>query len=352
MQKFYDGTKLLNLKDINKETPEIFISTSNRSAGKTTFFGKKLVNDFLKNGKKFILMYRYAYELNDVCDKFFSEIQRLFFPTLIMGQESREKDTFVELFLKDITKGDEDKVACGYALALNKADNIKKCSHLLADAEVILFDEFQSESGQYAGNEVQKFHSIHTSIARGGGQQVRYLPVIMISNFVSLLNPYYTAMHISERLQLNTNYLRGDGWVLEQGFNETASTAQKESAFNRAFGDSDYNKFSSEKFYLNDNNAFVKKMEGDSRYMFTLKYEGNWYGVRYYSKQRIVYISKSADLSHGMKFAVQVSDMSSETTMIKTVPGYINRLREIFDMGQIRFQDLNCKAAFFTLISY
>lgn len=352
MQKFYDGTKLLNLKDINKETPEIFISTSNRSAGKTTFFGKKLVKDFLNSGKKFILMYRYAYELNDVCDKFFSEIQRLFFPTLIMGQESREKDTFVELFLKDITKGDEDKVACGYALALNKADNIKKCSHLLADAEVILFDEFQSESGQYAGNEVQKFHSIHTSIARGGGQQVRYLPVIMISNFVSLLNPYYTAMHISERLQLNTNYLRGDGWVLEQGFNETASTAQKESAFNRAFGDSDYNKFSSEKFYLNDNNAFVKKMEGDSRYMFTLKYEGNWYGVRYYSKQRIVYISKSADLSHGMKFAVQVDDMSSETTMIKTVPGYINRLREIFDMGQIRFQDLNCKAAFFTLISY
>ena len=37
MSEYYNGSKLLSLKDINKQTPEIFISTSNRSAGKTTF---------------------------------------------------------------------------------------------------------------------------------------------------------------------------------------------------------------------------------------------------------------------------------------------------------------------------
>ena len=126
---FYDGSKLLSLKDINKETPEIFISTSNRSAGKTTYFGRKLVNDFLKDGKKFILLYRYAYEITGVADKFFTDIRGLFFPNYVMTSEAREKDTFVELFLEDTTREDS-KVPCGYALALNKADNIKKCSHL------------------------------------------------------------------------------------------------------------------------------------------------------------------------------------------------------------------------------
>lgn len=349
--KYYDGTKLLNLMDINKEKPEIFISTSNRSAGKTTFFGKYLVDGFLKKKKKFILLYRYAYEITDVANKFFTDIRNLFYPNLVMTQENREKDTFVELFIEDVTQEDS-KVACGYALSLNKADNIKKCSHLLSDAQIILFDEFQTESGSYAPNEVVKFMSIHTSLARGNGSQVRYLPVIMISNFVTLLNPYYTALHISERLQINTNYLRGEGWVLEQGFNESASSAQKGSAFNRAFGETSYNKFSSEKFYLNDDNTFVAKLTGKSMYICSLHYEDKWYGMRYYSDLGLLYVSKSADLTHGRKYAVQVSDMTDETILLKGVSGMLIKLRDAFDRGQFRFQDLNCKGAIFTLLSY
>ena len=37
MGKYYDGTKLLSLQDINGNKPEIYMCTSNRSAGKTTF---------------------------------------------------------------------------------------------------------------------------------------------------------------------------------------------------------------------------------------------------------------------------------------------------------------------------
>ena len=53
---YYDGTKLLSMKDINGNTPEIFMVTSNRTAGKTTYFGRMLVNRYLKSGAKFILL--------------------------------------------------------------------------------------------------------------------------------------------------------------------------------------------------------------------------------------------------------------------------------------------------------
>ena len=345
--KFYDGSKLLSLKDINKNTPEIFISTSNRSAGKTTWFGKKIVNDYLKHGKKFALLYRYSYEITDVANKFFSDIQGLFFPNYRMTQKSMEKDTFIGLFIQKL---DGTPELCGYALALNKADNIKKCSHLLSDVSVILFDEFQSEANQYAQNEIQKFQSIHTSLARGNGEQVKYLPVYMISNFVSLLNPYYTALHISERLQEDTNYLRGDGWVLEQGFNASASEAQKTSAFNRAFGDSRYVQFSSEKFYLNDNNSFVKKMDGKNIYLFSIRYDGKWYGVRQYPGKGVVYFNKSIDQSCPKKYAVNVEDMTEETTLSN--PQHRVVLRDLFDRGALRFSDLEAKAAAFAMLSY
>ena len=44
---YYDGTKLLSLKDINGKTPEVFMCTSNRSAGKTTYFNRLVVTDLL-----------------------------------------------------------------------------------------------------------------------------------------------------------------------------------------------------------------------------------------------------------------------------------------------------------------
>ena len=79
MSKFYDGTKLLSLKDINGKVPEIFMCTTNRSGGKTTYFNRLLVNRYLKKGEKFCLIYRYKDELDGVSEKFFGEIKSLFF---------------------------------------------------------------------------------------------------------------------------------------------------------------------------------------------------------------------------------------------------------------------------------
>jgi hypothetical protein len=93
----------------------------------------------------------------------------------------------------------------------------------------MLFDEFQSESNHYCVDEIKKLLSVHTSIARGNGEQIRYVPVFMLSNPVSIINPYYVELGISNRLHDDTKFLKGDGYVLENGFIETASKAQQES---------------------------------------------------------------------------------------------------------------------------
>ena len=77
--KYYDGTKLLSLKDINGEKPEIYISIGNRSGGKTTYYNRMLVNRFKKRGEKFLLLYRWNYELTDIANKFFGDIGKIFF---------------------------------------------------------------------------------------------------------------------------------------------------------------------------------------------------------------------------------------------------------------------------------
>ena len=80
MGQYYDGTKLLSMLDINGKRPEIYMTTTNRTGGKTTYFGRLLVNRFKKTGAKFCLLYRFNYELDEVADKFFKDIGGLFFP--------------------------------------------------------------------------------------------------------------------------------------------------------------------------------------------------------------------------------------------------------------------------------
>ena len=344
MNEFYDGTKLLSLSDKNGQKPEIFICTSNRNAGKTTYFSRYLVRRFINNNEKFMLLYRFNYELNDCCDKFFKEIQTLFFKDYHMTSKPKAKGMYHDLFLND--------VHCGYAVALNNADTIKKNSHMFADTVRMLMDEFQSETNHYCSNEITKFQSIHTSVARGGGEQIRYVPVYMVSNPVSIINPYYTAMGISSRLRKDTKFLKGDGYVLEQGFNESASDKQKSSAFNRAFGNSDYNKYSADGTYLNDVDTFIENPIGKGKYVATLRYKGVDYSIREYTNNGYIYIGKTPDMTYNYKICITTEDMNINYLMLQRNNNFIKIMRDLFNRGCIRFKDLQCKDAFFSLISY
>lgn len=341
---YYDGTKLLSMKDINGKTPEIFMCTSNRTGGKTTYFGRLSVNKFLKYQKKFGLTYRFNYELDDICDKFYKDIGSLFFNGYEMTTKRRASGLFHELFLND--------VSCGYAFALNGADQIKKYSHLFSDVDIMLFDEFQSETNHYCPDEVKKFISLHTSVARGQGKQVRYVPVYMMSNPVSIINPYYVAMGISNRLKDDTKFLRGDGFVLEQGFNESASVAQKESGFNRAFAGNEYVAYSSEAVYLNDSKAFIERPTGNSRYICTLRYRGVDYGVKEYSELGIIYCDDKADRTFRTRITVTTEDHNINYVMLKRNDFFLSNLRVLFERGCFRFKDLRCKEAVLTALSY
>lgn len=341
---YYDGTKLLSMKDINGNTPEVFLCTSNRSAGKTTYFNRLEVNRWLKYGKKFALLYRFNYELDDCADKFFGDIRSLFFRDKTMTSKRMASGIYHNLYI--------DEKNCGYAISMNSADMIKKYSHMFSDVDSILFDEFQSETNHYCDRELTKFFSVHTSIARGGGKQSRYVPVYMLSNFVTLLNPYYTQLGIGSRLQENTQFLRGNGWVLESGFNEAAANAQKESLFNQAFGNNTYFSYITEKAYLNDSYSFIEKIDGIGRYCATLKYENEYYSIREYPERGIIYCDDKYDPTFPRKIALTTEDHQINYVMLKNNDLFISSLRSLFSKGCFRFKNLKCKDVIIKALSF
>lgn len=343
MNTFYNGTKLLSLKDKNNKTPEIYICTTNRSAGKTTYFNRLLVNRFIKYNKKFACLFRYNYELFDCHSKFFKEIKTLFFSEYEMTSKSRAKGLFYELYLND--------KLCGFALSLNAAEQYKKYSHFFSDIDAILFDEFQSEFGKYLSNEINLFHSIHATIARGDGKQIRYVAVYLVGNPITLINPYYTALNIPNMLQYNTKFLRGNGFVLEQGFNTSANKAQKSSSFNRAFESSAYNAYLSEGIYLKDNLAFIDNPSKITKYICTIKFENKYFAIKECANDGFIYCDTKVDHSFPIKIAITTEDHAINYVMINKNSFLINNLRTLFSYGAFRFKNLECKEAIIKLLS-
>lgn len=344
INEFYDGTKLLSMKDINGERPEIFMCTTNNNAGKTTWFSRMLTNGYLNKGRKFMLINRFNYELDSIDQKFFKDIKDLFFPNNNMTCKKRAGGMFQDLFIDDIP--------CGYGVALNSVDQLKKYSHLFSDTGAMFMDEFISETDHYCNDEVTKFRALHKLVARGQGEMVRYVPVYMCANPITMLNPYYTAMNIASRLTDQTKFLRGDGFVLEVGYNEAAGKAQKESAFNRAFGQDQYYRFTAEGVYLNDNKAFVEKPEGKSRYLATLRYLGADYGIREYADVGVIYCDNRPDLTFPTKLTVTTQDHQINYVMLKQNDFFLTNLRYYFRKGCFRFKDLKCKEAVLKALSY
>lgn len=332
------------MKDINGKTPEIFMCTTNRTGGKTTYFARLCVNKFMDKGEKFCIVYRYNYELDEVADKFYKDISTLFFKGTSMTSKRRANGIFHELFIDD--------ESCGYAVSLNSADQLKKYSHLLSDVKRMFFDEFQSETNHYCNDEIKKLISVHTSIARGQGEQIRYVPIYMCANPVSIINPYYVELGISERLSDDTKFLKGDGFVLEQGFVASASEAQKESGFNRAFAKNAYVAYSAECVYLNDNKAFIDKPKGSGRYLATLRYKGTDYGIREYLDSGIIYCDDRPDGTYRDKITVTTDDHEMNYVMLKRNDLFLANMRYYFERGCFRFKNMKCKEAVLKALSY
>ncbi len=114
---YYNVDTLLNKLDINNKKPEVFIVTGNRSAGKTTDVTHKAIERYILKGKKVAWLYRYNYELDDVANKIFKDVQGLFYQQFEFSSRSKMKNIYHELYVGE--------KSIGYAISINSADQIK-----------------------------------------------------------------------------------------------------------------------------------------------------------------------------------------------------------------------------------
>lgn len=343
MSKYYDGTKILTLKDIDGDSPTFYLVVGNRTAGKTFFFKRLLLRKFKRYAQKFIVLVRYRNDLEDLDKTFFKDIESI--EKEFRGHKFESKlisDLYLEFFL--------DGESCGYALALNSSEKIKRISSVFVDADYMFFDEFQSKT--YLPKETELIQNIYISIARGEGKPMRDVKVFMCSNTISAYNPYFIEFGVNERMQDNTKFLRGSGWVLEKCFVENASSEIKKSGLAKAFKNSNYIEHATNNMNLNDSDNLVECLSGEKSMYVVLISDGVKYGVWIHQDTSYLYVCKQYDPLWHLQISYKNVDHKKNVVLETKSNKLAKYFKKCYEFAQVRFEDQMCKNVFIEFIGY
>lgn len=345
---FKESTETLNKwitrKDNEGFHPEIFITQSNRTGGKTYYIAYLLLDLFRRFGTKFALECRTGSELGRVASGIFDAVLEEFDGwTITETIAVPNVYSTIELNYTSVDEeGKEEKVyeTIGYVLAINASDKIKKFSSTFYDVDIIFMDEFQAD--RYLPGETDKWVNVHMSVARGHGKASRCVPVLMASNSLTIVNPYFSMWKLESKLQENTKFYRAPGLSVLRFVNDAVAKEQMESRFNIACSGNKQLESNITNSWLNDNRACVCKPSnwGQAYYICTFVKGDEKYAMRQYDNG-IYYISRNIDETCQYAYALTVDGMENVECARRSAP--MITLNREFLRGNVRFSDLACK---------
>lgn len=352
VEEYYIGTELLNMRDIDGLLPFIYFCVGNRTAGKSYFFKRYCLRYALKKKRKFMLIYRKVNQVKKCSQSFFKDIsEEKEFKGWVISERGILDGKVQKI---SITSPNREVFDIGYGISLKYTEEIKQNSSLFVDVDRLLFDEFQSEDSSYLQDEFEKLQNILVSICRGGGKHVRdNVKLFMVSNRISICNPYFLAFDIHKRLKPGTRFLRGKGWVLEMCFVEAAAKALEESSLGRLISGSKYYEFATGEEYLLDDSAYIQSIpKSQFAYMATLKLNSKAYALLYFPKEGIYYLKEGGELNASNIISLDLESHKEGRSILMTKSPFIKDLMNIFNHQRLMFQSLECKNAMFDFFKF
>ena len=311
----------------------------NRGAGKTYGSLKYAIEKHLKfenKGKPWQFMYvrRNKTELEKLTQcrggRLFHAVQKEF-PEHTFKAES------------NVLKCDDNII--GYAQPLSTASILK--SDAFPDVNLIIFDEFiidNTGTYHYLKDEVRKFLDLYETVAR-----LRSVPVLFLSNAVSIANPYFDYFHLDKPYNGDIQRFGKAKEILVQNVaNTQLITLKKQTRFGQLIADSEYSDYAIDNQWLLDNTDFIEQKTQRSEYYVTLRYKDSYIGIWFDRVQWLYYVSNNVDLQFPHMISVTTDDHKPNVMLFRTARKleWIKSLIDAYEMGCVRYETLKLKSWF------
>lgn len=338
IMKWYNKTELLSYKAL------LNLLIGQRGFGKTYSFKTWSVDDFLKTGKQFVWVRRYATEIELMKKSFFDDIASRYPAHKFEVKGSKKAGKFLC----------DDKVI-GFYFALSTSSIAKSSSYPLVDK--IIFDEFLivGNSYRYLTDEVVLLLEFVDTIFRdreNNPNAVQPRGVYLIGNNVTIANPYFLYFNIPP-LTKRFYYDKSRGLLVEMAKNQLFIEEKQKTRFGKLIKDTEYYDYNIENKSLNDNDKFIRNTPANCEFYCALDYKGKTFGFWFDYKNGQMYTNLKYDPYTHSHYALTRDDHSINTFLIKNINNVaIKQIVWAFRNGELFFENHQIKAQCYEMLSY
>lgn len=344
------------------------IVTGTRSVGKSTGIAILCLLDYLKNGHKFLYIRRHDRDTRETAKTFFSNAIPIINNALsadgIHIEQFRYNAKTYEIGTAHYDGEHEEPMIeweqCGKAWALAQEEELKSSS--LSDYYTVIYDEFISkDKNRYLGTadnidaEWNALTSLYQTIDRGVNKPYRNeVCMFLLGNKSTIYNPICLTIGLADYVNKGAHFTapKGKFWTWEDvDLTKIDALKEVQNSFAYQMSTDATKKYAYDNTGA-DNDEFISRPQV-ARYLRTLKFNGNKYGVFIDDSTQIMYIDRAKE-----GYAVSTLDNDSYThtdlqLIHKWQQDYVMQLiHSAYAAGRLRFGNGKIKATFLKYLEY
>lgn len=293
-----------------------------RGVGKTYGITKHIVKRFIKYKEKFVYIRRYKTEMTKSAPSFFEKI--------IINKEFEGFD-----FKYKNNKFYINDELAGYSVVLSTSQQLKSTNFI--NVKWIIFDEFMIEKSyiHYIPDEVNSFLGLIETISR-----LENVRCFLLGNSVTINNPYFDYFNLDLPYNSEIKLFKNNLILVQYMSNLEYRNIKSKTRFGQLVKNTNYEAYAIQNVFNNNNNDFIQKKSGSSKFAFTLLYEGICYGVWTDFINNKFYISYDY-YKNGFIYSCTMQDHKPSTIFIKMAKKSFSfkLLIEAFQSGLVFYEN-------------
>lgn len=319
------------------------IAIGGNSIGKTYSFTYQGVKEFIKTGKQFGWIRRYAPELKKASSNFFDDlIEHDEFPGYIFKTD-KERGYIAK---KPTGNAKPEWQVCCHFFALSMQGSYKGTAY--PKIKRLIFDEYIREVKTppgYLYDDIGKLMKLWKTVGRKRNDCQLYL----ISNAVDLVNPAFLWLGITDEPKPGYSW-HNDKTVLLHHIKDAAfAQSERDTLVGKVIAGTELEKIMIDNEFAASNDLFIAKKTANAKYRYGFKYCGHVYAIWLDNSNGLFYVNRKAPKG-GLVYSLTTEDHRPNMYLVESAGKFARQIGRLYGNGVVRFENNAAREGFLKML--
>ena len=319
------------------------IAVGGNSIGKTYSFTYQGVKEFIKTGKQFGWIRRYAPELKKASSNFFDDlIEHDEFPGYIFKTD-KERGYIAK---KPCGKAKPDWEVCCHFFALSMQGSYKGTAY--PKIKRLIFDEYIREVKTppgYLYDDIGKLMKLWKTVGRKRNDCQLYL----ISNAVDLVNPAFLWLGITDEPKPGYSWHNNKTVLLHHIKDAAFAQSERDTLVGKVIAGTELEKVMIDNEFAASNDLFIAKKTANAKYRYGFKYCGHVYAIWLDNSNGLFYVNRKAPKG-GLVYSLTTEDHRPNMYLVESAGKFARQIGRLYGNGVVRFENNAAREGFLKML--